>query len=618
MNNQQSISLKKSFLVVIALFGLSYHSSFAQADKSIDSLMKIRNTGKEDTNQVNILNALSDELINKNKYDEAKLFADTSLIIANKINFRKGIGKAYSILGVIDMNLGDYPEALKYSQASLKISEEIGDKRKMAISYSNIGLISEYQGNYSEAIKNHQAGLDIRKEIGDKKGMAGSYNNLGIVYDDQGNYPEALKNYMASLKIYQEAGDDRGFATANNNIGIIYQRQGNYPEALKNYQTSLAIRKKLGDKTGIFDSSASIGDIYYLQMKYTDALTIYQDAIRIAEEIGDKRRIADAYEGLGNINKGLHRFTAASNNYLISLKMRQEMDDKSGMVESYFNLAQLPTTDTQAEYYLEHALSLSKEIGYIDGVRSVYLSMPTLDSLRGNFRSAFAHHKLYTMYNDSLFNLDKSEQIADMKEKYESEKKQNEIELLNKEKAIQALDIKKQKITKNYFITGSVLLAILTFFVYRNYRTQHQLKLQTLRNKIARDLHDDVGSTLSSISIFSQMAQEQSKETIPLLETIEESSRKMLDAMADIVWTINPENDQFEKIILRMRSFAFELLGAKNIEFEFVADDDVSKMKSRWRCAKIFILFLRRPRIIWLNMPKPTGHFLPFVKRPTN
>jgi signal transduction histidine kinase len=103
--------------------------------------------------------------------------------------------------------------------------------------------------------------------------------------------------------------------------------------------------------------------------------------------------------------------------------------------------------------------------------------------------------------------------------------------------------------------------------------------LQTLRNKIASDLHDDVGSTLSSIAIFSEVAQQQTKEVIPMLNTIGDSARKMLDAMADIVWTINPENDNFEKIILRMRSFAYELLGAKKIEFEFEADDEAGKKK---------------------------------------
>jgi signal transduction histidine kinase len=165
------------------------------------------------------------------------------------------------------------------------------------------------------------------------------------------------------------------------------------------------------------------------------------------------------------------------------------------------------------------------------------------------------------------------------RQKAETDKKQEQLLVLNKEKTIQSLDLKKQKQAKNYFIAGLALFAILSFFVYRNYRTRQKLKLQTLRNKIASDLHDDIGSTLSSISIFSQMAQEQSKEVMPMLQTIGDSSRKMLDAMADIVWTINPENDQFEKIILRMRSFAYELLGARQINFRFVADDNIANIK---------------------------------------
>jgi signal transduction histidine kinase len=125
-----------------------------------------------------------------------------------------------------------------------------------------------------------------------------------------------------------------------------------------------------------------------------------------------------------------------------------------------------------------------------------------------------------------------------------------------------------------------------------------------LRNKIASDLHDDVGSTLSSISMFSQMAQQQSKETIPLLDTIGDYSRKMLEAMADIVWTINPENDQFEQIILRMRNFAYDLLGTKKIEFEFDADEDVASLKLSMEVRKnIYLIFKEATN----NMVKYSG-----------
>jgi signal transduction histidine kinase len=145
---------------------------------------------------------------------------------------------------------------------------------------------------------------------------------------------------------------------------------------------------------------------------------------------------------------------------------------------------------------------------------------------------------------------------------------------------------------KNYMVAGLILFALLSFFVYNYFITRQKLKLQTLRNKIASDLHDDVGSTLSSIAIFSEIAQQQSKEVIPLLQTISDNSRQMLDAMGDIVWTIHHENDQLEKIILRMRSYAYELLGAKQIGFDFTADDDIAHIKLPMDVRKnLFLIF---------------------------
>jgi signal transduction histidine kinase len=179
-----------------------------------------------------------------------------------------------------------------------------------------------------------------------------------------------------------------------------------------------------------------------------------------------------------------------------------------------------------------------------------------------------------------------------MKAKYETSKKDDEIILLTKEKQIQHAEIGRQKLLKNCFIAGLGALLIVSILFYKNHRTRQLLKLQTLRNRIASDLHDDVGSTLSSISIFSELAKEQSKEVIPALETIGENSRKMLESMADIVWTINPENDNFEKIISRMRSFAYELLGAKQIDFEFTADEAVGRLKLPMEVRKnLYLIF---------------------------
>jgi signal transduction histidine kinase len=129
-----------------------------------------------------------------------------------------------------------------------------------------------------------------------------------------------------------------------------------------------------------------------------------------------------------------------------------------------------------------------------------------------------------------------------------------------------------------WFRSLVVLAAVaLVYGVYR-YRLQQVLRLQNIRNRIASDLHDDIGSTLNSISVYSEVAKNDPLKREFSLRMIGESSRKVIDAMSDIVWTINPGNDNFENIILRMRSLAYNLLRAKNIEFTFKADETLSRL----------------------------------------
>ncbi|MEO8146511.1 MAG: two-component regulator propeller domain-containing protein [Bacteroidia bacterium] len=130
-------------------------------------------------------------------------------------------------------------------------------------------------------------------------------------------------------------------------------------------------------------------------------------------------------------------------------------------------------------------------------------------------------------------------------------------------------------------------------FAFYRFRVNQLLRLQNIRNKIAHDLHDDIGSTLNSISVFSQVAQQEPEKHKEALDMIGESSRKVIDAMSDIVWTINPEHDSFEEIILRMRSLTFNLLRAKNIEHTFRADESLNEIKLSIENRRNFYLFFK-------------------------
>jgi len=137
-----------------------------------------------------------------------------------------------------------------------------------------------------------------------------------------------------------------------------------------------------------------------------------------------------------------------------------------------------------------------------------------------------------------------------------------------------------------------VAIAGAVYAAYR-YRLQQVLKLQQIRNRIAADLHDDIGSTLNSISVFSEVAKNDPSKRDESLDMIGNSSRKVTEAMSDIVWTINPDNDSFEKVILRMRSLSYNLLRAKDIEFIFRADEELNNLKLPMQKRKNFYLIFK-------------------------
>jgi ligand-binding sensor domain-containing protein/two-component sensor histidine kinase len=115
----------------------------------------------------------------------------------------------------------------------------------------------------------------------------------------------------------------------------------------------------------------------------------------------------------------------------------------------------------------------------------------------------------------------------------------------------------------------ALLIASIFYLLYR-YRLSQVLQLQKLRNKISLDLHDDIGSTLSSISIISETALRQNRENPAkeLLEEIKENTILLMERMDDIVWSINTKNDSLENLLIRIKDFAARLFEAREINYQ--------------------------------------------------
>ena len=163
------------------------------------------------------------------------------------------------------------------------------------------------------------------------------------------------------------------------------------------------------------------------------------------------------------------------NYYNKSLDIRYQIGDKEGQSSVLGNIAALNVKLKQYNLAVENAnksFSIAKEINVLPWQLTAYeVLSKTYDSIK-NYKKAYEYQKLFKILNDSMFSIESNQQIKGMEAKYQNDKKQKEIELLNKDKQLQETEIKQQIIVKYAFVIGFTLMILLVSFVYRNYRNK--------------------------------------------------------------------------------------------------------------------------------------------------
>jgi hypothetical protein len=149
--------------------------------------------------------------------------------------------------------------------------------------------------------------------------------------------------------------------------------------------------------------------------------------------------------------------------------------------------------------------------------------------------------------------------------------------------------------TSWWFILICVMLVVMIAWSVYRYRINQILNMQRMRQRISKDLHDDIGATVSSIGILAEMVRSgriSTERRHQLLETISEESRYVAQTLSDIVWTINPRNDSMEAILARMQRYAAEMFEARGIQYEIslpeAVPDGAMGMQNRQHLYLIF------------------------------
>lgn len=303
-------------------------------------------------------------------------------------------------------------------------------------------------------------------------------NLRGIIQMVKGNYDESLYHFQKAIRTFSKAGNETGEAKAYNNIAIIYRKLENYPNALKYYKNSLGIHERRKDSVNLGISYNNISITYKFLQDTASFLEYANKAVSMNEAVNNIRTLSTSYHTLANYYNDIRDFPSALEYYLKSIKLKKKLNHNKGLALSYNSIATLYLEldrYERSEKYLDSALILTNKYDFIELKKANYQLRFRIDSSKGNFKNAFYNHIKFSNIQDSLYRYDVENRINELEAKYQSDKKEQEIEILNKEKEINSNKLLVQK-TINYSIIIILLfLAVSTYLLFRRFKEKQRI-----------------------------------------------------------------------------------------------------------------------------------------------
>ena len=350
-----------------------------------------------------------------------------------------------------------YKQAIPYY-----IADE--DSVNAARCYINIGVTDYYFGRHVPALKSFTNADLLLRNSNETELQSKIYNNLGLLYKATGKYELSIINFHKSINLSETIDNKKSIANSYNNIGVLYWEQKNYEEALICYQKTIKIYEKLDNKKGIAAIYINIGLIYSDKKDTTKAIQYYNQAIEISKQTNYKMGLANALQNKAILISKPINYDEEEMLFLQSLELYEELGYARGIFISKMNISRiysLKGKNKKAINYALQAIKLKNVEQPIKYLAQGYFILAKNYSDMENYKSANFYYSKYIEINDTLYNIDKNKQINDILIKYETEKKEVQLEIYEKELKISNFKIEnKQKQIRNFIF----LIIIITIF----------------------------------------------------------------------------------------------------------------------------------------------------------
>ena len=474
---QEIVSKTRNLIFRISLCFCSLlinYTAFAQRTK-IDSL-KQKLPFLYDSAQTDCLNILS-LAYTYLQTDSAKNYQQKAYTGSSKINYVLGMIMALNNKAhIAGLALHDFPLQENICHQTIQLYKNLKNEKILEGTYLNLALAFFCQSYFDSAAEACTKVIELSQKTGDKKSLGEAIAIMGSISFESGSYEKSFDYFNQSLQIFRSSNDSYNTAIVLSKIGDLYRLAGDNKTALDFYSQSLNYKKNTSLE---WYPLVDLGDTYYALEQYDSTLydqekylqTIKFMTIRSNYTTLPKIRIAEVAIASKEYDKALTLLST-------ELKLSEKNNDKTGMMRLLLDIAKA----------YEGKKNYEKAFGYTNAllqnaethrakqyIRDGYKLMSILYGHTQNVDSAYYYYRKYTSMKEYVAVDEFSKKLAIYKAATESEKKQTQIELLNKEKLIgeQQLQLSRQQLKgesflKNILITGVLVLALFGFIIFRN------------------------------------------------------------------------------------------------------------------------------------------------------
>ena len=467
--------------------------------------------------------SIGEKLINS-KPDSSIVIYNVIFNYSKKINHQTFIAKSLGSIGTAYLYRANYKESEKYYKMALEEWKKMNNLKMMGGNLSNLGNVYWYLGKFDKAIDYYIKSMKIREKIADTIGIATAISNIGIVHQIQKNFKKANEYYFKSVDYYQSllksakknkrkdvSNIKSGLSNSLNNIGAIYLEYKNLDSASLFIEKSLKLREELSDSINMVSCMLNLGDIYLQKKQYAKSEKYLNDAKKISLNSGNTRIVISSYDALSQ----LYRKMAETTN--------QSQLEKTRLLKKA----------------LENSLNgipLAKKAGLILIQKSIYQGIANAYRGLKNYELSIKYTDSLLAVNDSIFSGEKTKAIGELEAVYQTDKKQKEIELLEKDKALDKAEIKAKRNQQFMLFGGLILVALFAIFIFNRFKVTQKQKGVIEGQKI------EVEKQRDEINEKNQLITESIEYAKTIQEAIITSHQTFKDIFADMFILFKPKD----------------------------------------------------------------------------